>query len=373
MRSALSDSARGVFIALATRGNATRPQLAAACALSKPTVSAAVAELESLGFAERSGTAYGATGRSAAVYRLGPRAGYVLAVDRGSTQVAYRAVGLDGALLDHDHTDHPESAGEMIRAALKRRADGGPLRAAVVAVSDVVAPPAVLARAAADPATDRRVRAALDALGLPASAPVVAENNVNCAAIAELHDASDGSRDTFVYLQVGVGIGAGLVVGRQLIRGANGAAGEVARLAYPWADGVDAEHEALEARLGSAGLLERAAARWPGGREAAPRTAADLFALAEDGLAPARALVEEHAAHVGKLAASLAAVLDPGMVILGGGVGGNPLLTQGVAATLGRLSWPTSVLVSTLGDQATVLGAALLARERGVQEAVEAG
>jgi predicted NBD/HSP70 family sugar kinase len=374
MRSALSDSAREVFIALATRGNATRPQLAAACALSKPTVSAAVAELESLGFAERSGTSYGATGRSAAVYRLGPRAGYVLAVDRGSTQVAYRAVGLDGALLDHAHTDHPESAGEMIHAALKRRADcGGPLRAAVVAVSDVVAPPDVVARGTADPVIDRRVRAALDALGLPADAPVAAENNVNCAAIAELHEASDGSRDTFVYLQVGVGIGAGLVIGRRLIRGANGAAGEVARLAYPWADGIDAGHEALEARLGSAGLLERAASRWPGGREAAPRTAADLFALAEGGLAAARELVEEHAAHVGKLAASLAAVLDPGLVILGGGVGGNPLLTDGVAAALARLSWPTSVLVSTLGDQATVLGAALLARERGVLEAVAAG
>jgi len=85
---ALSDSAREIFAALAARERATRPQLAAACELSKPTVSAAVAELEALELVERSGTTHGATGRSAAVYRLGRAAGYVLAVDRGSTQVA---------------------------------------------------------------------------------------------------------------------------------------------------------------------------------------------------------------------------------------------------------------------------------------------
>lgn len=361
----LSDSAREVFVALAAREKATRPQLAAACALSKPTVSSAVSELESAGLVERNGTAHGATGRSAAVYRLGKAAGYTLAVDRGSTQVAFRTAALDGRLLDEGHTDQPESAAEMIRAALRKRSRSGPLRSCVVAVSDVVSP-----NGDGDPEINARVRAAVDSLALPAGLPVTTENNVNCAAIAELHE--NDTRDTFVFLQVGVGIGAGVVVNRRLVRGANGAAGEVARLAYPWTDGADSGHEALEARLGSPGLLGRVRERWSAGHGPAPDTAAALFALAEAEHPLAVELVDEHSAEVGKLAASIGAVLDPGLLILGGGVGSNPLLTDGVNRVLNRLSWPVRVLVSQLGERATVLGAAHLAREQAIRATVTA-
>ncbi|MBB5897871.1 putative NBD/HSP70 family sugar kinase [Kutzneria kofuensis] len=364
----LSASAQAVFIALSARAKATRPQLAVDCGLSKPTVSAAVSELEGIELIERNGAAHGTIGRTAAVYRLGPAAGYVLAVDHGSTQVSFRAVALDGRLLDEAHTGTPSEARAMVRAALRRRRRSGPLRAVVVAVSDVVTP----AGRVGDPAVDERVRAAVDGLGLPAAAPVLTENNVNCAAIAELREGAAGSRDTFVYLQVGVGIGAGIVVNGRLVRGENGAAGELARLAYPWADDRPAGHEALEARLGSPGLLRRVRARWSTADGPLPRDAAALFALAERGHSTAAGLVREHSLEVGKLAASLSAVLDPGLVVLGGGVGANPLLTPGVVETLAGLSWPTEVVVSRLGDRATVLGAARLAREQGVRRAVVA-
>lgn len=358
----LSDNARQIFAALAARTRATRPQLAAASDLSKPTVSLAVAELEAAKLVQRDGATQGATGRSAALYRLGPASGYVLAVDRGSTQLAYRAESLDGGLLDADHTDDPRTARAMIRTAIRRRGRSGPLRAVVVAVSDVVSP----ADTVGDRAVDDRVRAAIDSLALPPGAPTSTENNVNCAAIAELREGCAGDRETFVYLQVGVGIGAGVVVNGRLLRGANGATGEVARLAYPWADGREAGHEALEARLGSAGLLRHVRERWPGHGDPVPDSAATLFQLAENGHPLAVELVREHAGEVGKLAASIVALLDPGLLILGGGVGRNPLLTAGVAATLDRLSWPTELVISKLGDQATVVGAAHLARQQGI-------
>ncbi|MBP2330500.1 putative NBD/HSP70 family sugar kinase [Kibdelosporangium banguiense] len=364
VESALSDSASDVFAALAELRKATRPQLAAACELSKPTVSTAVAELEALRLVERNGTAFGATGRSAAVYQLGPEAGYALAIDRGSTQVAYRVIGLDGRLLDEDHTDEPASAHAMIRTALRRRTRSGPLRAVVVAVSDVVTPTG----RAGDPTIEQRIHTAVDALALPPGAPVRTENNVNCAAIAELHEGTGGSQDTFVYLQAGMAIGAGIVVNGKLIRGSNGAAGEVARLAYPWVDGQSAGHEALEARLGSPGLLRRVRARWSAEHGQVPESAHALFDLAEQDHSLAKVLVAEHAREIGKLAVSVCAVLDPGLLVLGGGVGGNPLLTAGIAATLAELSWPTEVVVSRLGDRATVLGATHLAREDGVRQ-----
>ena len=364
----LSESAGEVFAQLAGLVRATRPQLATACALSKPTVSVAMSELETAGLVERDGTAHGLTGRSAAVYRLARKAGYVLAVDRGSTQVSFRAIALDGSLLDEGHTSHPDRAWSMIGDALGQRADDGPLRTAVVAVSDVVLPDQ-----AADPMTAERVRRAVASLRLPEAVPVAVENNVNCAAIAELHDGGDGDRDTFVYLQVGVGIGAGIVIGRRLLRGRNGAAGEVARLAYPWTDGREPGREALEARLGSPGLMRLVGSVWRGGEGGdgpLPEDPEAVFALAGQGHERAGALVAEHAAEVGKLAASLVSVLDPGLVILGGGVGRNPLLTDGVRRTLAALSWPTKVEVSRLGERATVLGAAHLARDHGVNAVV---
>ncbi|OXM61723.1 ROK family protein [Amycolatopsis vastitatis] len=367
-KTGIGDRAGEVFAALAAAGQATRPQLAVACGLSKPTVSLVMAELEAAGLAERSGSSAGATGRTAAVYRLGPRAGYVLAVDRGSTQVALRATGLDGELLDEDHTSRPASAAAMVQAALGRGGARGPLRAVVVAVSEVVSPPG-----RGDPATMARVRDVVAALGLPDGAAVRTENNVNCAAIAELAEGAGTDHDSFVYLQVGVAIGAGVVIGRRLVRGASGAAGEVARLAYPWADDRSPAPEALEARLGSRALLRRARGRWAGRPDPAPKTAAALFALAEKGDPVALEIVGEHAEAVGNLAASLCAVVDPGLVVLGGGVGRNRLLLPGVVATVDRLSWPTEVVVSELGARATVLGAAHLARERGIGAVVAEG
>ena len=363
--SPLSESAGEVFAQLAGLVRATRPQLAAACALSKPTVSVAMSELEAAGLVERDGTAHGLTGRSAAVYRLAREAGYVLAVDRGSTQVSFRAIALDGSLLDEDQTSQPDRAWSMIGGALERRTGDGPLRTAVVAVSDVVLPDQ-----AADPTTAERVAQAVTSLRLPQAVPVAVENNVNCAAIAELHDGGDEHRDTFVYLQVGVGIGAGIVIGRRLLRGRNGAAGEVARLAYPWTDGREPGREALEARLGSPGLMRLVGSVWRDGDGPLPQDPEEVFALAGRGHERAGALVAEHAGEVGKLAASLVSVLDPGLVILGGGVGRNPLLTDGVRRTLAALSWPTKVEVSRLGERATVLGAAHLARDHGVNAVV---
>ncbi|HTJ71371.1 MAG TPA: ROK family protein [Actinospica sp.] len=362
-----SESAGEVFAQLARLVRATRPQLATACELSKPTVSTAMAELESAGLVARDGTAYGATGRSAAVYRLAPAAGWVLAVDRGHTQVSFRATALDGTLLDEGQSARLDRAGSMIGSALRRRTADGPLRAAVVAVSDVVLPDP-----AADPVTAERVAQAVSGLRLAPDVPVAVENNVNCAAIAELHDGGDGDRETFVYLQVGVGIGAGIVIGRRLVRGRNGAAGEIARLAYPWADGQEPGHEALEARLGSPGLMRRVGAVWRAGDGPLPGDPEAVFALAAEGHARAAELVAQHAGEVGKLAVSLSSVLDPGLVILGGGVGRNPLLTDGVRRTLAALSWPTKVEVSTLGERATVLGAAHLAREHGINAVVTA-
>ncbi|MFD5401356.1 ROK family protein [Streptomyces griseorubiginosus] len=357
----LTESANAVFAVLAQAGAATRPQLATLARLSKPTVSAAVAELEGVHLAAHSGTSSGATGRSAAVYRLGPAAGAVLAVDLGPALTRVRGCALDGTLLA-EATGPREDAADVVREALSALPPDAPLRTIVVAVGDVTAPQRLRpATAKAGPVFDAVT------VALPPGVPVHLENNVNCAALAELHEGAARGRHTFGYLRIGVGIGLGIVVGGQVLAGANGAAGELARLPYPWDDDLEPRHEALEEYIGARSLLRRAAEAWPERDGPCPRTAEQLFALAGEGVDTARAIVDRHAVDVGRLAAAVTAVLDPGLLVLGGSTGAFPQLLPGVRAELERLSWPTEVVSSQVGDLGTVVGAARLAVARGVQ------
>ncbi|MFE0453721.1 ROK family protein [Streptomyces sp. NPDC058914] len=366
----LTESASAVFAVLAEAGSATRPQLASLAGLSKPTVSSAVAELESVRLAAHSGTASSGTGRSAAVYRLGPAAGAVLAVDLGPALTRVRGCALDGTLLA-EATASRKDAADAVREALGSLPEGVPLRTIVVAVGDVAARDRQgsgmrPATAKAGPVFDAM------AVALPPGVPVHLENNVNCAALAELHEGAARGRRTFGYLRIGVGIGLGIVVGGEVLRGSNGAAGELARLPYPWDDGREPRREALEEYMGARSLLRRAREVWQAVDGPCPRTTERLFALAAEGRAAARAVVGRHAVDVGRLAAAVTAVLDPGLIVLGGSTGADPQLLPGVRAELARLSWPTEVVSSTVGDTGTVAGAARLAVARGVQTVTEA-
>ncbi|MFG1664400.1 ROK family transcriptional regulator [Streptomyces sp. Y7] len=365
----LTESASAVFAVLAEAGSATRPQLASLAGLSKPTVSSAVAELESARLAAHSGTASGGTGRTAAVYGLGPAAGAVLAVDLGPALTRVRGCALDGTLLAQA-TGTREEAADVVREALGALPAGAPLRTVVVAVGDVTA--REKEGAGMRPATDK-AGPVFDAMAvaLPPGVPVHLENNVNCAALAELHEGAARGRRTFGYLRIGVGIGLGIVVGGQVLRGANGAAGELARLPYPWDDGREPRHEALEEYIGARSLLRRAAEAWPEEDGPCPHTAEQLFARAGEGRAAARAVIDRHAVDVGRLAAAVTAVLDPGLIVLGGSTGADPQILPGVRAELARLSWPTEVVSSVVGDLGTVVGAARLAVTRGVQTVTE--
>lgn len=294
----------------------------------------------------------------------------MLAVDLGPALTRVRSCALDGSLLAEATASRTDAA-DAVREALTALPAGLPLRSIVVAVGDVAARDRQgsgmrPATAKAGPVFDAM------AVALPPGVPVHLENNVNCAALAELHEGAARGRHTFGYLRIGVGIGLGIVVGGSVLRGSNGAAGELARLPYPWDEGREPRQEALEEYIGARSLLRRAAAAWQGAEGPCPRTTERLFALAGEGRAPAVEVVGRHAADVGRLAAAVTAVLDPGLIVLGGSTGADPRLLPGVRAELGRLSWPTEVVSSTVGDTGTVAGAARLAVARGVQTVTEA-
>jgi len=196
--------------------------------------------------------------------------------------------------------------------------------------------------------------------------PVLIENNVNCAALGEWRHGVARNRSTFAFVQVGVRIGLGIVINGQLFRGSNGAAGEIGRLPFPWSPSEVPTREGLEHYLGSDALIERCVADWPKSAGPAPLTARELFEMAEAGSEAAAIRVQRHAADIGRLLAGVVGVLDAGLVVLGGGVGQNPLLLREVRRVTRDLTWSTEIEVSRLGYTGTVLGAVQLAIDYGL-------
>jgi len=119
--------------------------------------------------------------------------------------------------------------------------------------------------------------------------------------------------------------------------------------------------EGLEHYLGSRALVERSRLAWPEQEGTAPNSAKELFALAASGSQPALQAVSRHAADIGRLAAGCIGLLDPGLIVLGGGVGRNTLMTGEIERVASELTWPTTIAVSALQDAGTALGAMKLA------------
>ena len=363
-------SASSVFRRLLTHGPATRPQLCAALGLSRPTLSSAIAELDRVGFVDKIGEAQGTFGRKAAIYRLGAGVGHVIAVDAGSTHVSLRVATLDRRLLHHRVRHLPaiqptltaeisRVVAEEVSAARALANPGwGKLRAVAIAV-----PTRVVGPDHDQSATGQQIL--FRHFSPPDDVPLLLENNVNCAAIGEQSRGVARGRTDFAYVQIGVRIGMGIVLGGRLVRGYSGAAGEIGHLPYPLAPGQQPVNGELENYIGAAGLMERVRRAWPASKHAhaAPADTVELFALAQRGDPAALEHVRRHAKDIGAIVATCVGVIDPGLVVIGGGVGGNELMLPHIRETVNRLSYPTEIQVSILGADATMHGVEKIATD----------
>ena len=180
---------------------------------------------------------------------------------------------------------------------------------------------------------------------------------MNLAAVGELARGAGQGRSNFVFVSVGTGVGMGIVINGGLYTGARGAAGEVSYVPTP--DSIvstpdSRERGATEAVTGASGVA--AAARAAG---LVVESAREVFAAAAAGDPTAAAIVTAEGRRIGSLIAAVAAILDPEVVVLGGGVGRN--LDMLGAAITGRIEElgplrPT-VVASTLGDSGVLQGA----------------
>ena len=188
------------------------------------------------------------------------------------------------------------------------------------------------------------------------------ENDANLAALGERVFGCGKEVETFVFLTIGTGLGMGIISHGTLYRGAHGASGEVAYLPLGQASAHFTEVESgteqramLEDAVSAKGIVRAAQAL--GLPE--PLSARSIFDAARAGNALAATVIENEARLLAQAIAAIAAVLDPAMVVLGGGIGQNfDLLGERIERQLHALTPLRPQLVpSQLGQDVVLLGA----------------
>jgi predicted NBD/HSP70 family sugar kinase len=376
----LSETALQLLKELITGESLARPELSRRLSVTAPTVGTGLRELQSAGFVVQTGSHKGALGRTAALYGLSPKAGWVLGVDFGSTKIVISARDLSGTSLgvqQHAAGSVAESdhgpAESLLQAATEQitrltesfGATHGPLLGVGIALPHVVPNKLNYDTYILWDQKPVQIGSLLERIGIPVGVPVLLENNTNCAALAELAEGRAANSQNFVYLQVGVRIGAGIVSDGRLHRGAHGAGGELALIPFPFgpAQSGDTLTLGLETYVGSESLMQRVRSGWTDPSTAEPSDVKELFALAESGHGISRDFTSRHVLDVARVALNMIAVLDPDMIVLGGGVGQNPLLAAQVRTVVNTINHDINVVPSSLGDRGTAEGAAFLACE----------
>jgi predicted NBD/HSP70 family sugar kinase len=365
---------------VAAHGPLSRAEVAAASGLTRAAVSSLVEELMGAGLITELGAApSGRVGRPGTALALNPQGPAGLGAEIGVEHLAVCAVDLSGELRACARTETPNRGrppaavladlAALLRVVCDEAAATG-LRPAgmTLAVPGLVGTePGMIERApnldwTAVPAAEM-LRSALRETGSDdlAALPSEVDNEANLGGLAELWLGEHGRTEDFVHISAEAGIGAALIVGGRLLRGARGFAGELGHVpVHP--EGPQCPCGArgcLEQYAGEQGVLRAAGIEEPGGD-----WIASLAVRATAGDTEVRDALERAGTALGTAVAGAVNLIDPGAVILGGGYAelGQwllPGMRRELAARVTVRPWRDHWLaVSALGRRGPLLGAA---------------
>jgi predicted NBD/HSP70 family sugar kinase len=352
----------------------SRKELSARTGLSRATVAVVVDGLLEAGLVTEHAPAVRenqSTGRPPALLTLPQRTRVVAGIDFDHRHVAVAVAGevlhLRQEPLDVDHS--PTSALDAAARLLAGVLESARLRPSSLDATVIAVPGPVNASSGLlEPGTilpdwqSISVQAEFRArTGIAAQI----DNDANLGALGELtYGAARGRRDV-IFVKLASGIGAGLIFNGEIYRGGAGGAGELGH--------VQVRPDGAICRCGNRGCLESvasAAAIIAALQPAHPRALEldDVVRLAMDGDIGARRVFTDAGRTIGRVLADICNVLDPQAVVLGGETGAaSQLVSDGVRDSILRHARPSigehmEILTSTLGSEATVLGAVALAK-----------
>jgi fructokinase len=198
-------------------------------------------------------------------------------------------------------------------------------------------------------------------------------NDANCLALSEATDGAGAGAAVVFAVILGTGTGGGIAVNGQVLTGPNRLAGEWGHNPLPWP--TDGEWPGPACYCGKAGCVETwlsgpGVARDHRAHGGADLSAAQIAAAAAAGDAACRATLDRHAERLARALAGVINLLDPDVIVLGGGLSKLPQLTLQVPALWSRWAFAagprdalrTRLVTSRHGDASGVRGAAWLWR-----------
>jgi predicted NBD/HSP70 family sugar kinase len=359
---------RLVLNRLRAHGEATRPQIAGDTGLSKPTVGQALLDLEQQGLVRAIGRSVARPGRAAVIYRTAPDAGHIVGVDIGRRVIHVAVADLEGVIVSRLEQSNRSRSGAMLLRTVRETVERAIAEAGLGPddiVVTVLGTPGIpdgdsgtVHRAPNLPGWERRglLHELVSALGADGS-EVIVENDANLCAIGEHALGAARGVDVVACLTVGTGIGMGILINGKLFRGAHGAAGEIADLPFDRVPPGVTRHRPgpVEAAAAAQAVVSAANALGLHGVHSAKA----VFDLARDGNKLALRVVAEEASKLAHVVSIVTAVLDPGLIVLAGGVGCNAdLLAEPMRRELAEtIPVVPDIVGGHLGEDAVLVGA----------------
>jgi glucokinase len=370
-RSVAKVNAGLIIDALRDHGSLARSELGRVTGLSRATVNRLTSTLLAEGVIVTEGVAGSTGGRPARQLRYNQVLSGVLAFDLGPHKITGAVVDMSGMSIHREVRATVESGvspdpRQIFKALLSFALD-------LVDVARKMCPTAAVAVSVPGRVQGGLVELAPalqwwsmplgDLLQERLNVPVLVENDVNLLALVEHRHGAGRGTQNMVAISIGTGVGAGVILDKQLRRGWQGGAGELgylllepASLEQAWPGFGD-----LESRLARGGIARRAAEL---GIVDGDQMIADLRSLAGSGHAQAAALLRSITDELAFTVANISVLVSPEVVVIGGQVGrAIAELLPGVRARLtGRIPSVPQVVPASVAD-AEVLGAAELARD----------
>ena len=362
----------------------TRPELATVSGLGRKAVSQRVDHLMEIGLLADVGLAASHGGRPVRTLAVNAAAGHAVAAIVGSTEITITRTDLAGGILATAECEWDVERGPdetMHRLAQLIRDTTASVRGR---------PPWAIAVGLPGPvefSTTRIVAPAImpgwDGFSPRAwlrehfDAPVWADNHVHLMAMGEWHASPEPRRD-MLFIEVGMDVGAGLMIDGRILRGERGGAGAIGH--------IRVSDDGTPCRCGKTGCLETRAAGWAvlnqaesvaaqspilsRARRSRPLTLGDVGLAARDGDPVVRSILDRAALDVSRVIADLVTFTNPGAVVLGGGMlAAGDVFLQSFLRTLedtigargGELITDGLVVRSAVSDGYGIAGAGRLA------------
>ncbi|MBI5461553.1 MAG: ROK family protein [Gammaproteobacteria bacterium] len=294
-----------------------------------------------------------------------------LGVDLGGTKIEIIALEEDGTVLLRERVATPQGDYAAIVAAVAGLVEAAETRLGRTGLSVGIGTPGAISRATGLLKNSNSVclngQPLLTDLQARLGRTLRIGNDANCFALSEAVDGAAAGASVVFGVIVGTGTGAGIVVDRQVLTGPNAIAGEWGHNPLPWPHAN--ELPGPDCYCGRQGCIETYLSGTGMARDFKQHTgetlsAESIVARAEHGEVASRAALERYYDRMARSLAHIINILDPDVIVLGGGMGKIPTLYHEIPRRWGAYVFSdrvdTRLVAPKHGDSSGVRGAAWL-------------